>query len=108
VASRPICEGHQFRRPSRITVAGTSSVRTRNVSIRIPAARPSPIARTWLASVPELASVSTMNVPPRIRPFSFLFIIVLLLLVFRAPLDCHHEPERHHEPRKRTTPRASV
>ena len=60
--------GHQFRRPSRITVAGTSRVRTRNVSIRIPAARPRPIARTWLASAPELATVSTMNVPPRISP----------------------------------------
>jgi hypothetical protein len=37
--------GHQFHFPSRATVEGTSSVRTRNVSIRTPIAKPKPTSR---------------------------------------------------------------
>jgi hypothetical protein len=39
-------DGHQFQRPSSATVAGTRSVRTRNVSMRMPIARPKPTSRT--------------------------------------------------------------
>jgi DNA-binding transcriptional MerR regulator len=35
-------EGHQFHRPSNVTNAGMSSVRIKNVSIRMPAATPKP------------------------------------------------------------------
>src|SRR5262249_57994882 len=35
-SSRLIRDGHQFHLPSRTTVEGTSSVRTRNVSMRMP------------------------------------------------------------------------
>ena len=57
-------EGHQFHRPSSTTTDGTSRVRTKNVSSRMPAARPTPISTIWVSPV----AVSTPNVPARIRP----------------------------------------
>src|SRR6202012_124630 len=44
--------GHQFHRPSSTTVEGTSTVRTTNVSIRTPRARPTPPSRIWLPPEP--------------------------------------------------------
>ena len=38
------CDGHQFHRPSKATVAGTSTVRTTKVSSRMPTARPTPMS----------------------------------------------------------------
>src|SRR5262249_19234890 len=43
-----ILDGHQFHRPSSTTVAGTSRVRTRKVSISTPSARPAPTSRNWV------------------------------------------------------------
>ena len=48
IASRSISAslpGHQFQRPSRDTVEGTSRLRTRKVSIKMPSARPMPMSR---------------------------------------------------------------
>ncbi len=62
-------DGHQFHLPSSTTVEGTSSVRTRKVSMRMPRARPRPMSRTWLAPDPlPAARVSTMNEPASTRP----------------------------------------
>jgi len=36
-------DGHQFQRPTRVSTEGMSNVRTRNVSIRMPAAIAKPI-----------------------------------------------------------------
>ena len=64
-----IRDGHQFHRPSSTTVDGTSRVRTRKVSIRMPSARPSPMSRIWLPPDPLPAtSVSTRNVPASTSP----------------------------------------
>ena len=66
---RLIRDGHQFHRPSSTTVDGTSSVRTRKVSIRMPSARPRPMS--WICDPPEplpATTVSTRNVPASTRP----------------------------------------
>ena len=41
---RLIREGHQFQRPSITTVAGTNSVLTKKVSIKMPIASPAPMS----------------------------------------------------------------
>ena len=62
--STVILDGHQFHRPSRTTVDGTSRVRTRNVSIRMPSASPNPMSRIWLPpDPPPDDDASTRNVP---------------------------------------------
>ena len=57
-------DGHQFHRPSSTTTDGTSRVRTKKVSSRMPAASPTPISTIWVLPV----AVSTPKVPARIRP----------------------------------------
>src|SRR5919204_222034 len=50
--ARASADGHQFHRPISIAADGTSKVRTRNVSISTPSARPTPtftIVRTFCA-----------------------------------------------------------
>ena len=47
-AGRLIRDGHQFHRPSSSTVEGTSRVRTRKVSIRMPSDRPTARLTNWL------------------------------------------------------------
>src|ERR1700742_2253321 len=64
-----IFDGHQFHRPSSTTVQGTSTVRTTNVSIRTPTARPTPMSAIcdppgWRP--PPIAN--TAKVPARTRP----------------------------------------
>ncbi len=62
-------DGHQFHRPSSTTVEGTSSVRTRKVSIRIPSASPSAMSRNWLPPAPPPATMpNTTKVPASTRP----------------------------------------
>ena len=65
-------DGHQFHRPIRTTAAGTSSVRTKNVSISTPSARPTPtttIVLTFCApALPEPTIARTANVPASTSP----------------------------------------
>jgi hypothetical protein len=65
---RPSRDGHQFHRPSRTAADGTSSVRTTNVSISTPRARPSPMNRSWPPMTAPPARAKTPNVPARMRP----------------------------------------
>src|SRR6266511_5662661 len=64
-ALRPSFDGHQFQRPSRRAVEGTSNVRTRNVSISTPSAIAQPTWRSWLVAP---RTPLTANVPARITP----------------------------------------
>jgi hypothetical protein len=65
---RLITAGHLFRRPSSITVDGTSSLRTRNVSIRVPAAGPNPTALSCPPFEPPPPAIpNTANGPPRMK-----------------------------------------
>ena len=57
---RAMDDGHQFQRPHRTAADGTSSVRTTNVSSRMPIASPVPIWRTW----PEVARPAPRRCPP--------------------------------------------
>jgi hypothetical protein len=70
--ARYSADGHQFQRPSRTATDGTSSVRTRNVSISTPSARPTPtltIVRTFCApALCEPTIASTPNVPASTSP----------------------------------------
>jgi hypothetical protein len=70
--ARPSADGHQFHRPISTAADGTSSVRTRKVSISTPSARPTPtstIVRTFCApALPEPTIASTPNVPASTSP----------------------------------------
>ena len=70
--TRDSADGHQFHRPISTTADGTSSVLTRNVSIRTPRARPTPtftIVRTFCApALPDPTMASTPNVPASTSP----------------------------------------
>jgi len=64
-----IFDGHQFHRPSSTTVQGTSTVRTTNVSMMTPTARPTPTFT--ICDPPELrapTTANTANVPASTRP----------------------------------------
>jgi len=62
-------DGHQFHRPSRITVHGTRTVRTMNVSISTPSASPTPTSRIWLPPEPRPPTrANTANVPASTSP----------------------------------------
>ena len=66
---RLIRDGHQFHRPSSTTVDGTSSVRTRKVSMRMPSASPNAMSRNCSPPEPRPATrPNTTNVPARISP----------------------------------------
>ena len=57
-------EGHQFHRPTRDTMAGTTSVRVMNVSISTPTATANPsYNRSWSGRV-----ISAEKVPARMIP----------------------------------------
>src|SRR5581483_4153322 len=59
------CDGHQFLGPSNDTIDGTSRVRTKNVSSKIPKAMPKPICST--CSLPPTIP-RIVKVPARINP----------------------------------------
>src|ERR1039457_6352525 len=65
-------DGHQFHRPIRTTADGTSSVRTKKVSISTPSARPTPTSTMVLTfcvpALPEPTTASTPNVPASTSP----------------------------------------
>jgi hypothetical protein len=70
--SRQSEAGHQFHRPIMTTADGTSSVRTRKVSIKMPSARPKPTSTIVLTfccpALPEPTMASTPNVPASTSP----------------------------------------
>jgi hypothetical protein len=70
--SRQSGAGHQFHRPIKTAAAGTSSVRTRKVSIKMPSARPKPTSTIVLTfccpALPEPTIASTPNVPASTSP----------------------------------------
>jgi hypothetical protein len=70
--SRHSRDGHQFHRPISTAADGTSSVRTRKVSIRMPSARPTPTTTIVLTfccpALPEPTMASTPNVPASTSP----------------------------------------
>ncbi len=83
-------DGHQFHRPSSTTVHGTSTVRTTNVSIMTPRARPTPTSRIWEPPEPlPPTTANTANVPARTRPAEVT--VVPVTAIARA----HRLPERH-------------
>jgi hypothetical protein len=62
-------DGHQFHLPSSTTVQGTRTVRTTNVSIRMPTASPTPTSRTCEPPEPRPpTTANTANVPASTRP----------------------------------------
>src|SRR6266487_5254137 len=82
-----IADGHQFHRPSSTTVDGTSRVRTRNVSIRTPRARPAPTSRNWVDPCWAPTMAKTENVPPSTRPAEVTVVPVATIARLTASLS---------------------
>src|SRR6185369_9488183 len=62
-------DGHQFHLPSSTTVHGTSTVRTTNVSMMTPTARPTPTFTICEPPEPRPpTTANTANVPASTRP----------------------------------------